>query len=261
MHPSPKLNRSLSLIAATIIGNVFPILGAELVCSAALDPVAITRDLDYRRPAAIGSEERAAILRSLPPQGQVRQLNLDDTHKLEGLGGVLRFHDRQTVYTVIVVDLPQARIGLFDKSVVMVSLPALRRLTAAEVQAMVAHEIGHEYVWNEYYAAKARGDGPCLRQLEFFCDAVAAITLHRAGLDPRQVASGLSHIRKFNRQFGTPKDDHAYPPIKERNVFIRKVIAAVAKESRHKTRAPERRYMRSIRRQAVDRTECCAVAR
>ena len=229
MHPNPRLNRSLSLIASAIIGNVSLVSAAEPVCSTALDPIAVTRDLDQRRLAAAGPDERAATLRALPTKGRVTQLNVDDTHKLEGLAEVLRVHDRQSVYTVIVVDLPQARFALPDKSVVVVSLPALRRLTAGEVQAMVAHEIGHEYVWNEYFAARERGDAPCLRQLELFCDAVAAITLHRAGLDPREIASGLSSIRAFNRQFGTAKDDYAYPPIQEREAFIRKVIAAAAK--------------------------------
>ena len=61
-------------------------------------------------------------------------------------------------------------MGLLDKSVVVVLLPALRELTAGEVQATIAHEIGHEYVWDEYHAAKRQGDVSCLRRLELFCD-------------------------------------------------------------------------------------------
>jgi len=231
MHPSPKQNRTLILVAATVIGNASLVRGAEPICSAALDPAAIARDLDKYRPTAIGPDERASALRALPPEGEVRQLNPDDTHKLEGLADVLRMHDRQSVYTVVVVDLPQARMGLSEKSIVLISLPMLRRLSDGELQAMIAHEIGHEYVWDEYHAARQRRDESCLRRLELFCDAVAAITLHRAGLDPRHLTSGLSRISAFNRQFGTARDENSYPPSAEREAFITKVIAALPKKS------------------------------
>jgi Zn-dependent protease with chaperone function len=226
MHPSPKLNGYLSLIVATVIGNTWQVWGAEPICSAALDPASIISDLEKRRPAPIGPDERAAALRAMPQQGRIQDLDPDDADKLHDLSIVLRQHDRQFVYAVVVVDLPQARVGLHGKSVILVSLPALRLLTSGEIQAVVAHEIGHEYVWDEYFAAKRRGDGSCLRRLEFFCDAVAVVTLRRAGLDPADLALGLSRLRSFNRQFGKARDEDVYPTVEERQAFIKEVMSA-----------------------------------
>src|SRR5262245_7238077 len=101
MH-GPKLNRYLSLIAATLIGNLCQVRGAEPICSAPLDPASILGELDKRRPVAIGPDQRAAALGALPREGQVRRFSLDDTRKLESLDEVLRVHDRQSVYTVVV---------------------------------------------------------------------------------------------------------------------------------------------------------------
>jgi Zn-dependent protease with chaperone function len=133
------------------------------------------------------------------------------------------------VYTVVVVDVPQARVHLYDRSIVLVSLPAIRLLSSGELQAVVSHEMGHEYVWDEYYEAKGRGDGSCLRRLEHFCDAVAVITLRRAGLDPGNLTSALSRIREFSRQFGIAKDEATYPNVEERQAFIKQVAAAAKK--------------------------------
>jgi hypothetical protein len=53
-----------------------------------------------------------------------------------------------------------------------------------EMRGIVAHELAHEYVWDERVKAKAAKDGKLMRECELFCDAVAAFTLKEIGDDP-----------------------------------------------------------------------------
>jgi hypothetical protein len=55
-------------------------------------------------------------------------------------------------------------------------------LSVEEFRAVVAHEVGHEYVWAECEAARLREDRERLRQLEVVCDAIANTTLGRLGM-------------------------------------------------------------------------------
>jgi predicted SprT family Zn-dependent metalloprotease len=56
-------------------------------------------------------------------------------------------------------------VGLHARSVVLISQRALHLLNADVLQAVVAHEIGHEYVWDEYQAALERKDARRLQEL------------------------------------------------------------------------------------------------
>ena len=57
----------------------------------------------------------------------------------------------------------------------------LKLLEAEELRALVAHEIGHEYVWVDYARASARDDHRRLKDLELLCDAIAIVTVAWAG--------------------------------------------------------------------------------
>ena len=97
-------------------------------------------------------------------------------------------------------------------------------LSSPEVEALAAHEIGHEYVWAEYERAIRLGDRDRTKELELMCDAIAIATLHRLGLDPSRLMSGLEKISRFNRdRFGTALNEGNYPTLAERRAFARKV--------------------------------------
>src|SRR5215207_11063959 len=53
---------------------------------------------------------------------------------------------------------------------------ALALLNTRELQAAVAHEIGHEYVWPDYERAKR------IQELELMCDVRAIGILHHLGV-------------------------------------------------------------------------------
>ena len=131
------------------------------------------------------------------------------------------------------IDIPQARIGLFERSVVFISENALALTDGEDLQALMAHELGHEYIWAEYQRASERRDYTRLKQLELMCDAIAIVILDGLGLDPSRLMTGVEKIARYNREFRGPMvDERGYPTLSERQAFARAVTAWIAGATR-----------------------------
>jgi hypothetical protein len=181
-------------------------------------------DLDACRPEPVSALEKAAVLRSLPVDGAVTHFSTGHRRKLEELDPVLRAQSRKGVYEVRIITVPQAWTGVYARSVLLISLPALVLLTSEELQALVAHEIGHEYVWQQYESAKTRKDAKRLRELELVCDAIAIATLRRIGVAPERLESASEKVFSYNRErLGVALNDDNYPSVRERTQFIKKM--------------------------------------
>jgi hypothetical protein len=83
---------------------------------------------------------------------------------------VLIYHERVEVLDVKLIDVPQAAVALHQRAVLLISRPALRVVATSELQALVAHEISHDYFWREFEDMFARGDRNGLQELELRCD-------------------------------------------------------------------------------------------
>src|SRR5215467_1024245 len=109
-------------------------------------------DLDKSRPQPVPPDFRARVLEALPKEARITKLKEPQRQKLDSLGTVLRLHHRESVYELVVFESapkPFAFVGLHLRAALLISDVALNSLDAAELQASVAHEIGHEYVWAE----------------------------------------------------------------------------------------------------------------
>ena len=97
-------------------------------------------------------------------------------------------------------------------------------LNAAELQAMAAHEIGHEYLWIEWNRARERADRERRKELELVCDAIAAVTLRQLGMDPSKLIDGIKKVTRFNRErLGSATNEKSYPTFAERRAFAREI--------------------------------------
>jgi hypothetical protein len=189
-----------------------------------MDPGAFAQWLHTARRTPVSAEEKTRILASLPPEGEVTDLKVADLTKLAGLKRVLQLMDRDSVYVVKVIDVPQAGVGLHARAVVLISETALGLLTTDELQAVAAHEIGHEYVWDEYARALGLGDRNRIKELELMCDAIAIVTLDGLGVDSSPLVSALEKISRFNHdRLGTALNEQNYPTVAERRAFARSV--------------------------------------
>jgi len=179
---------------------------------------------DSVRPAPVSDAELGLILAMLPTEGDIRHLNPSQQKKLAAVRPVA-LHRREAVYVIKVVQVPRAAVALHARAVVLVSERALDLLDAEELQALVAHEVGHEYFWGEYFRARRDNSQGSLRRLELLCDGVAVITLERAGLNPKRLTSGLEKILRYNRdRFGVALNEDHYPALSERRRFVGRLL-------------------------------------
>ena len=190
----------------------------------ATEPGTFAEWLHRARPTPVSPEEKTRILNSLPRDGEVTELNTTGLMKLAGVRRVLRRADRDSVFVIKVIDVPQAAVGLHGRTVVLISEAALALLSTEELQALAAHEIGHEYVWADYASAVRLADRNRFKELELICDTIAIVTLHGLGLEWSRLTAGLEKISRFNRDhFGTAVNEGNYPTLAERRDFARKV--------------------------------------
>jgi hypothetical protein len=185
------------------------------------------------RPAPLSVEDRVRVLATLPLEGEL-QPDTREVMKLAGIEPILRYHDRVDVVVIKLIDIPQAFIGLYARSVLLVSRPALGMLSAGELQAHIAHEMGHELFWNEYEHARARRDTRALQEIELKCDGISALTLMALSLDVTMLDSGTRKMMRFNEIMGATTNADAYPNLDVRARFLRDVVAlrAVSGHSR-----------------------------
>ena len=115
----------------------------------ATDPTALRRFVETARPAPVSSEDKARALAALPSEGEVTHLSASSRRKLAALTMVLRATGREPVYEIRVIAVPQAGLALYARAFVLISEATLTLVDAEELQALVAHEVGHEYVWAE----------------------------------------------------------------------------------------------------------------
>jgi hypothetical protein len=145
--------------------------------------------------------------------------------KLGSLEPILRYHDRFGVVAIKLIEVLQAGIGLHARSVLLVSRRALGLLSAAELQALIAHEMGHDFFWEEYERARARRDTRALQEIELKCDGVAVLTLTALRLDATTLESATRKLTHFNETLGATANADGYPSLAARARFVRDILS------------------------------------
>src|SRR5262245_61577603 len=95
------------------------------------------------RPAPANPADRSRAIAVLPLMGALRP-DRDERTKLAVLERVPIYHEHAEVLDVKLIDVPQAAVALHQRAVLLISRPALRVVATSELQALVAHEIGHD---------------------------------------------------------------------------------------------------------------------
>ncbi len=185
--------------------------------------------LRQERPAALSAAARAVVVLSLPEEGELTP-TAAHAAKLAALRPVLAFHEREHHFEYRLIEVgPQAAIGLYARTVLLFSRDAMELLNVDELRAVTAHEIAHDYVWDEYEHARSRGDTARLQELELRCDGIAVITLQRLGLDPKHLSAAVTKTTRYNERAGAVATRANYAPLPHRQRFLRAMIALVAR--------------------------------
>lgn len=181
------------------------------------------------RPAAASADSRSRSLALLRKQDLIAP-SAERQAKLSALHPVLEYLDRDTVVEVKVLRLGVAWAGFLEGAAVLVSDRGLDLLTAEELQAVVAHELAHEYFAGEYGAARDAKRYDTVREIELRCDVVAIVTMRRLGLDPATLLSAVAKLTRFNEDRGFPNNRDLVPSVEERRRFSRAVVALIQDE-------------------------------
>lgn len=140
--------------------------------------------------------------------------------KLGALRPILQYHERDGVLDIHIFNTPQAFVGMKGRAALFLSENIFRLLSTEELQAVVAHELGHEYFWGELLQARGQKNYALLREIELRCDGIAVITLNRLGVDALKLLSAITKLTTFNAQ-DIISDPLYHPLLSDRIDFIR----------------------------------------
>jgi peptidase M48-like protein len=137
---------------------------------------------------------------------------------------VLDYHGRSQM-PIYVLRSDQPKASLVDRSVIIITNRLMISATDAEIRGIVAHELAHEYTWDERIQAKETKNGKLMRELELFCDAVAAFTLKELGDDPASYGRILVRMMVIGSKTGsvTKSETDTHPSLdvrKKLNKFL-----------------------------------------
>jgi Peptidase family M48 len=177
------------------------------------------------RPAPLPLAAREVVLANLPLEGEM-QPDKNGRAKLAVVRGVLDLHERNRVFEIKVIDVAQAFVGLHARTAILISDRALRLLTSLELQAVVGHEMGHEYFWADYDRAVASGDSGRRREIELRCDGIAVLTALELNQDRHHLSSALRKLERFNDALGV-LDVTNYPSVEDRERFIEALVGSL----------------------------------
>ena len=175
------------------------------------------------RPEKLSPTLKARALSLLRKEDLVNPSAKGQT-KLDALAPILNYHERNSVIELKVLRVPTATTAFLAGAAVLITEPALDILSTEELQAMVAHELGHEYYWSEFELARQQGQDQKLQELELRCDGIAVITLCQLGLNPESLISGVLKLNRYNGHKEGATAAGRYVLLEERVKFIRAMI-------------------------------------
>lgn len=115
---------------------------------------------------------------------------------------VLAYHERDKMPIVVLrSELPKAYLA--ERAVIIITTRMMMIASDEEIRGIVAHELAHEYVWDERDKAKAANDTNRMRECELFCDAVAAFTLKEIGDDPASFSRIIERLTVVGTNAGS----------------------------------------------------------
>src|SRR5262245_30765603 len=109
------------------------------------------------------------------------------------LQSVLDYHERGKM-PIYVLRSEQPKAYLVERAAIIITTRMMVIASVEEIRGIIAHELAHEYVWDERIKAMREKDAKLMRECELFCDAVAAFTLKEIGDDPASYGRILERL-------------------------------------------------------------------
>jgi Zn-dependent protease with chaperone function len=158
-----------------------------------LAPDAARRRLNEMRPAPY--QPGPVLINAIVKRQNETVISGERVERLKAaLQPVLAYHERDGKLPIFVVRSEQPKARFAERAAIIITTRLMLITNEAELRGIVAHELAHEYLWDERARAFEEKDESLLREIELFCDAVAAITLKEIGDDPACYARALERM-------------------------------------------------------------------
>lgn len=131
---------------------------------------------------------------------------------------VLAYHERDGKLPVFVLRSEQPKAFVDCRAALIITTKLMLITSEAELRGIVAHELAHEYLWEEHERAFRDKNQRLLREIELFCDVVAAFTLIEIGEDPANFGRALERMTYIGIPAGnvTRSETKTHPSLDER---------------------------------------------
>jgi predicted Zn-dependent protease len=154
---------------------------------------AVRQRLKEMRPPAY--QPGPVMLNEIIKQLQLTVVSGERVERLKAaLQGVLAYHERAGKLPHYVVRSEHPKAFVVMGAALFITTKLMVITNDAELRGFVAHELAHEYLGEERKQALESQDNNRLREIELFCDAVAALTLNELGDDPACYARALKRM-------------------------------------------------------------------
>lgn len=183
-------------------------------------------------------ELKLKALNLIPPESLVEP-SAKGQAKLRALSPILKYHERDSFIELKIIRVPVATASFLAGAAILITEPALELLTTEELQAVVAHELSHEYYWNEFELARRSQQYHVIKELELRCDGIAVITLKQLGLNPDRLISATTKFQQYNERQGFPPSEN-YVSLAERLRFIQAMTKMIQVRN-HAAHTPTRK--------------------
>jgi len=158
-----------------------------------LSPAAVSRHLSEMRPPAY--RPGPYLINKIIKREGLSVVYGERVERLNAaLQPVLAYHKRDGKLPIFVLRSEQPKAFVVCRAALFITTRLMDITSEAELRGIVAHELAHEYLWDESARAFKNKDVSLLREIDLFCDAVAAITLKAIGDDPASYARALSRM-------------------------------------------------------------------
>lgn len=158
-----------------------------------LAPGAVRSRLSEMRPQVY--QPGPVLLKVIIKRKGLTVITGDRVERLKAaLQPVLAYHYRDGKLPIYVLRSEQPRAFVDCRAALIITTKLMLITSEAELCGIVAHELAHEYLWEERARALSDRNESLLREIELFCDAVAAFTLIEIGDDPAHVGKALERM-------------------------------------------------------------------
>jgi aryl carrier-like protein len=182
-----------------------------------LAPKAVRRRLSELRPSAY--QPGQFLLNEIIKWRELTVISSKRVERLKAaLQPVLAYHERDGKLPIFVVRSEQPKAYVAERAALIITTKLTLITSEAELRGIVAHELAHEYFYEERDRAFKEKDESSLREIELFCDAVAAVTLKEIGDDPACYARALERMTYIGITAGnvTRSETKTHPSLETR---------------------------------------------